>query len=177
MGASVRRSIGASGRAFLHAVRRCRAGADLALPGCAGRRLSAHGLRKGAAGRKGEYAHGSDQYLPHIIVSLRLKHESTGWTTWCSYWRSEELSHRLGTGSWRGSSSRYLPLQRALAMSRTVGDFVVQRLNDWGVRHMFGYPGDGINGVFGALGRNEGKIEFIQTRHEEMAAFMASAYA
>jgi pyruvate dehydrogenase (quinone) len=42
---------------------------------------------------------------------------------------------------------------------------------------MFGYPGDGINGVFGALHRAEGKIEFIQARHEEMAAFMASAYA
>ena len=59
-------------------------------------------------------------------------------------------------------------------MSQTVGDFLVQRLHDWGVRHIFGYPGDGINGVFGALNRAEGKIEFIQARHEEMAAFMAS---
>jgi pyruvate dehydrogenase (quinone) len=42
---------------------------------------------------------------------------------------------------------------------------------------MFGYPGDGINGVFGALNRAKDKIEFIQARHEEMAAFMASAYA
>src|SRR5262249_40587220 len=47
----------------------------------------------------------------------------------------------------------------------------------WGVKKMFGYPGDGINGVFGALNRANGKIEFIQARHEEMAAFMASAYA
>jgi pyruvate dehydrogenase (quinone) len=62
-------------------------------------------------------------------------------------------------------------------MSKTVGDFVVERLQRWGVRHIFGYPGDGINGVFGALNRAGGKIEFIQTRHEEMAAFMASAYA
>ncbi|WP_375778702.1 thiamine pyrophosphate-requiring protein [Bradyrhizobium sp. ma5] len=62
-------------------------------------------------------------------------------------------------------------------MSQTVGDFVVQRLHDWGVRHMFGYPGDGINGVFGALNRCNGKIDFVQARHEEMAAFMASAYA
>ncbi|WP_024507819.1 thiamine pyrophosphate-requiring protein [Bradyrhizobium sp. ARR65] len=62
-------------------------------------------------------------------------------------------------------------------MSQTVGDFLVQRLHEWGVRHMFGYPGDGINGVFGALNRANGKIRFIQTRHEEMAAFMASAYA
>jgi pyruvate dehydrogenase (quinone) len=62
-------------------------------------------------------------------------------------------------------------------MSKTVGDFVVERLHAWGVRKIFGYPGDGINGVFGALNRADGKIEFIQARHEEMAAFMASAYA
>jgi pyruvate dehydrogenase (quinone) len=62
-------------------------------------------------------------------------------------------------------------------MAQTVGDFLVERLHAWGVRRIFGYPGDGINGVFGALNRAKGKIEFIQARHEEMAAFMASAYA
>lgn len=62
-------------------------------------------------------------------------------------------------------------------MSQTVSDFIVQRLHQWGVRHMFGYPGDGINGVFGALNRADGKIGFVQARHEEMAAFMATAYA
>ena len=62
-------------------------------------------------------------------------------------------------------------------MAATVGDFIVQRLHEWGVRRMFGYPGDGINGVFGALNRADGKIAFVQARHEEMAAFMASAYA
>ncbi|MFM0048247.1 thiamine pyrophosphate-requiring protein [Caballeronia grimmiae] len=62
-------------------------------------------------------------------------------------------------------------------MSTTVGDFLVDRLYAWGVRRIFGYPGDGINGVFGALNRANGKIEFIQARHEEMAAFMASAHA
>ncbi len=62
-------------------------------------------------------------------------------------------------------------------MAKTVGDFLVERLHAWGVRKIFGYPGDGINGVFGALNRANGKIEFIQARHEEMAAFMASAYA
>jgi Thiamine pyrophosphate-requiring enzymes [acetolactate synthase, pyruvate dehydrogenase (cytochrome), glyoxylate carboligase, phosphonopyruvate decarboxylase] len=62
-------------------------------------------------------------------------------------------------------------------MARTVGDFVVQRLSEWGVRIVFGYPGDGINGVFGALNRADGAVTFIQARHEEMAAFMASAYA
>ena len=62
-------------------------------------------------------------------------------------------------------------------MSMTVGDFIVKRLHAWGVRRIFGYPGDGINGVFGALNRAQGSVEFIQARHEEMAAFMASAHA
>jgi pyruvate dehydrogenase (quinone) len=62
-------------------------------------------------------------------------------------------------------------------MTQTVGDFIVSRLHAWGVRRMFGYPGDGINGVFGALNRASDKIEFIQARHEEMASFMASAYS
>src|SRR5579864_4435446 len=66
-------------------------------------------------------------------------------------------------------------------MSKTVGDFIVERLHAWGVRIIFGYPGDGINGVFGALNRAEKKggkkIEFVQARHEEMAAFMACAYS
>jgi len=59
----------------------------------------------------------------------------------------------------------------------TVGDFLVERLSQWGVTRIYGYPGDGINGVFGALSRANGKIEFVQCRHEEMAAFMASAHA
>src|SRR6201986_113091 len=62
-------------------------------------------------------------------------------------------------------------------MTGTVGDFIVERLHQWGVRRIFGYPGDGINGVFGALRRAQDKITFIQARHEEMAAFMASAHA
>ncbi|MBV8806682.1 MAG: thiamine pyrophosphate-requiring protein [Sinobacteraceae bacterium] len=62
-------------------------------------------------------------------------------------------------------------------MTRTVGDFVVERLHAWGVRFLFGYPGDGINGVLGALNGANHKIRFIQARHEEMAAFMACAYS
>jgi pyruvate dehydrogenase (quinone) len=62
-------------------------------------------------------------------------------------------------------------------MSETVGDFFVKRLHAWGVRRIFGFPGDGINGVLGALQRAEHTIEFVQVRHEEMAAFMASAHA
>ena len=62
-------------------------------------------------------------------------------------------------------------------MATTVSDFIVERLHQWGVRRIYGYPGDGINGVFGALRRAAGKIEFVQVRHEEMAAFMATAHA
>ena len=62
-------------------------------------------------------------------------------------------------------------------MAMTVGDFIVERLYQWGVRRIYGYPGDGINGVFGALNRSNEKIKFIQARHEEMAAFMAAADA
>src|SRR5579875_2686334 len=62
-------------------------------------------------------------------------------------------------------------------MADTVGDFFWERLHQWGVRRIFGYPGDGINGLLGALDRAGGKLEFIHVRHEEMAAFMASAHA
>jgi len=60
---------------------------------------------------------------------------------------------------------------------KTVSDFVLERLSQWGVRRVFGYPGDGINGLIGAFGRTEEPLEFIQTRHEESAAFMACAHA
>lgn len=62
-------------------------------------------------------------------------------------------------------------------MTQTVGDFFWQRLYGWGVRTVFGYPGDGINGLLGALQRAQDKITLVQVRHEEMAAFMAAAYA
>ena len=62
-------------------------------------------------------------------------------------------------------------------MSQTVGDFFWERLHQWGVRRIFGFPGDGINGLLGALQRVQDKFEFVQVRHEEMAAFMASAHA
>src|ERR1700752_4653886 len=62
-------------------------------------------------------------------------------------------------------------------MAKTVGDFVLDRLALWGVTRIFGYPGDGINGLVTALGRAGGKFEFVQVRHEEEAAFMASGHA
>ena len=62
-------------------------------------------------------------------------------------------------------------------MSKNVGDFVWERLSAWGVKRVFGFPGDGINGLVGALDRAKERFEFVQVRHEEMAAFMACAHA
>jgi pyruvate dehydrogenase (quinone) len=58
-----------------------------------------------------------------------------------------------------------------------VSDFIVARLRSWGVRRIYGYSGDGINGLLGALGRAGNDPEFIQPAHEELAAFMATAHA
>jgi pyruvate dehydrogenase (quinone) len=58
-----------------------------------------------------------------------------------------------------------------------VADFVLGRLREWGVRRVFGYPGDGINGFDGAFDRAGGDPQFVQVRHEEMAAFMACGHA
>jgi len=62
-------------------------------------------------------------------------------------------------------------------MSGTVSDFLCDRLRQWGVKTIFGYPGDGINGLLAGFQRAADRFDFIQVRHEEMAAFMASAYA
>jgi pyruvate dehydrogenase (quinone) len=64
-------------------------------------------------------------------------------------------------------------------MSDTVGDYLLERLTTWGIKRIYGYPGDGINGILGAFNRssNGQRPEFIQVRHEEMAAFMACAHA
>src|SRR3954465_956530 len=63
-------------------------------------------------------------------------------------------------------------------MAKTAGDFVHERLRAWGVQRVFGYPGDGINGIMAAFEHagDEGP-RFIQARHEELAAFMAGAHA
>lgn len=63
-------------------------------------------------------------------------------------------------------------------MAESVADFLLKRLKDWGVRRIYGYPGDGINGIVGALEAALGDdLEFVQVRHEEEAAFMACAHA
>ncbi|WP_225847148.1 thiamine pyrophosphate-requiring protein [Streptomyces sp. HPF1205] len=62
-------------------------------------------------------------------------------------------------------------------MSIKVSDYILQRLREWDVQHVFAYPGDGINGLLAAWGRAENKPQFVQARHEEMAAFEAVGYA
>jgi pyruvate dehydrogenase (quinone) len=62
-------------------------------------------------------------------------------------------------------------------MSDTVGDVLLARLREWGVEQVFGYPGDGINGLLAAWQRADDKPQFVQARHEEMAAFEAVGFA
>ncbi len=62
-------------------------------------------------------------------------------------------------------------------MSTTVADRLLERLREWGVEQIFGYPGDGINGILAALSRADDHPRFIQARHEEMAAFAAVGFA
>lgn len=58
-----------------------------------------------------------------------------------------------------------------------VSEFVWHRLSEWGLSRVYGYPGDGVGGLDVALERAKDKMEYVQVRHEEMAAFMASAHA
>src|SRR5947207_7759718 len=62
-------------------------------------------------------------------------------------------------------------------MAELVADYILKRLREWGIHRIYGYPGDGINGFLGALDRAKDETEFIQARHEEMAAFMACGHA
>jgi pyruvate dehydrogenase (quinone) len=62
-------------------------------------------------------------------------------------------------------------------MSNTVSDFLIKRLNEWGIRRIYGFPGDGINGIIGAIDRAGDNVDYVQVRHEEMSAFMACAHS
>ncbi|HKR98373.1 MAG TPA: thiamine pyrophosphate-requiring protein [Candidatus Dormibacteraeota bacterium] len=62
-------------------------------------------------------------------------------------------------------------------MSETTADLLIDRIAEWGVRTVYGFPGDGINGILAALRAKQDAVRFIQTRHEEQAAFMACAHA
>src|SRR3989442_9353913 len=61
--------------------------------------------------------------------------------------------------------------------TQTVSDFLIKRITEWGLKRIYGYPGDGINGIIGAIDRAGDAIDYVQVRHEEMAAFMACAHA
>ncbi|WP_255281803.1 thiamine pyrophosphate-requiring protein [Actinomadura madurae] len=90
---------------------------------------------------------------------------------------------RRGRRGGRGQAAAALTARRQdddgqeRAMAQQVADYVLGRLAEWGVDRVYGYPGDGINGMLGAFDRAGGKPEFIQARHEEMAAFMACGHA
>ncbi|BBP04792.1 hypothetical protein TPL01_12030 [Sulfuriferula plumbiphila] len=62
-------------------------------------------------------------------------------------------------------------------MSDTVSDFLLQRFSDWGIKRIYGFPGDGINGIMGAMDRAGDRFELVRARHEEMTAFMACVHA
>src|SRR5215475_6391199 len=62
-------------------------------------------------------------------------------------------------------------------MAKTTADLLIERLIEWRVDTIFGFPGDGVNGIFEALRVNKDKIRFVQVRHEEAAAFAACGYA
>src|SRR4051812_14458756 len=62
-------------------------------------------------------------------------------------------------------------------MSETVGAYVLKRLHEHGIGRVYGYPGDGINGILGGFHQHGDRVEFVQTRHEELAAFAACGHA
>jgi pyruvate dehydrogenase (quinone) len=66
---------------------------------------------------------------------------------------------------------------KGIPVSIKVSDYVLQRLREWDVDHVFAYAGDGINGLLAAWGRSDNKPKFVQSRHEEMSAFEAVGYA
>jgi pyruvate dehydrogenase (quinone) len=62
-------------------------------------------------------------------------------------------------------------------MAELVADFLIKRITEWGLKRIYGFPGDGINGIIGAIDRAGDAVDYIQVRHEELAAFMACAHA
>jgi thiamine pyrophosphate-dependent acetolactate synthase large subunit-like protein len=62
-------------------------------------------------------------------------------------------------------------------MAKQVSDLIVERLMEWGVDTIFGFPGDGVDGFFESLRTHKDKLRFVQVHHEEAAAFAAAGYA
>src|ERR1700712_5399135 len=63
------------------------------------------------------------------------------------------------------------------ACGMNVSEFVWHRLHEWGLSRVYGYPGDGVGGLDEALEGAKDSMDYVQVRHEEMAAFMASGHA
>src|SRR5581483_827456 len=94
-------------------------------------------------------------------------------------WRHSGVSGTAGAATSALSSKHpggFGTLFEYSALMETTSDFLLQRLSEWGISRIYGYPGDGINGILGALGRAKDRIQLTQVRHEEMAAFMACAH-
>src|SRR5580704_14265770 len=61
-------------------------------------------------------------------------------------------------------------------MTKTVADIFIETLVNAGVKRIYGVVGDSLNGLTDVI-RRRGKIEWLHTRHEEVAAFAAGAEA
>jgi hypothetical protein len=116
-------------------------------------------------------------FMLNLMAEFRIFFRSFGLTDRAFY-----IGHRnsscestlvIQSGS-RLAVSRIFYLHRTEAM--TTADILLEKLMEWGVDTVFGFPGDGINGIMEALRRRQEDIRFIQVRHEEAAAFMACAY-
>src|SRR4051794_29978885 len=120
----------------------------------------------GAAPRTFLQSRGNFYNLPTFVSAAPL---GRGWRNRsCTAGRR---SQRIGVGT------LVTPREVGSAVAETVSDFLLERLREWGVHRIYGFPGDGINGIMGALQRAGGDPELIQVRHEEMAAFMACGHA
>src|SRR3954466_3000185 len=77
----------------------------------------------------------------------------------------------------RGGTTAEVHFRKGAVVATTVAEFMLNRLVEWGVNRVYGYPGDGINGLLGAFHHVGDRLEFTQCRHEEIASFAATAHA
>src|SRR5215212_509834 len=102
-------------------------------------------------------------------------------TRFCPPWPSPPTEIRgpstKGAQRMSDSTSVKAPGVSPSTQAGSVAAFMLERLHGWGCGRVYGYPGDGINGFIGAFHEVGDKVEFTQTRHEEIAAFCASAHA
>src|SRR5213595_1046390 len=77
----------------------------------------------------------------------------------------------------RGGTTAEVHFRKGAVVATTVAEFMLNRLVEWGVNRIYGYPGDGINGLLGAFHEVGDRVEFLQCRHEEIASFTATAHA